>query len=133
MTASPAKLRLMLIEAALKLALRTRELMANDRWKEAVETCVHCQEIITELMISPDEERGGELARQIKSLYLFIHKSLVTATIHRQPGQVDEALKILEIERETWRQVVGTIASSAPRMPHVSFDSATSTSISFEA
>ena len=133
LTGSPAKLRLLLIEAALKLANRTREQMTNAQWNDAVETCIHCQDIVTELITSPHDADDAPLARRVRDLYLFVHRTLVAATVERSAPKLAEAITILEIERETWREVAA--ATARPRLtPHLSFDSTQpTTSLSLEA
>jgi len=43
--------------------------------------------------------------RKVAAVYLFIFRSLMEANFQRDEGKLDDALKVLRVERETWRQV----------------------------
>ena len=62
-----------------------------------------------------DHEAGGELARRVSAVYEFIYRSLVKAGHRHDEKGLDDAVRILEIERETWRQVCDRLAADAPR------------------
>jgi len=104
LTATPQKLRLMLIEAALGAARQTLK-----AWEEKLDTdaniaLIRCREIISELLaaVRPDD---SELTRNVAGIYMFLFKTLAEAQLHRDRAKVGEAIKVLEIERETWRNV----------------------------
>ena len=113
MTASPQKLRLMLIEAALRFAMRARQGWSENRGEEASEAMIRCQQIVCELLAGLNAEPGTqaepsadpELIRRIAGIYMFIYRSLIHAQLHRDEVKLGEAISVLEIERETWRQV----------------------------
>lgn len=104
-TASPPKLRLMLIEAALRHATRARELLVAGQADEATEAIIRCQEIVGELMASVDRQRAPALGAKIVSLYLFLHGRLVAAAVEHDAERLADVIRILQIERDTWRQV----------------------------
>ena len=49
---------------------------------------------------------------QVRAVYLFIYRSLVAANLEHSETHLDAALRVLEVERETWR--AGSASSSAP-------------------
>ena len=53
-------------------------------------------------------------------MYLFIYASLTRSFIDNDENKLDEALRVLAIERETWRQMCEQLAESPckPTPPH---------------
>ncbi len=105
MTAPPQKLQLMLIEGAIRFARQALELWREDRDEEAGDAILRSQEIVTQLLAGLDRERDPELVRKVAGVYLFIFRSLVSAHVRRDEEKLNNALRILESERETWQAV----------------------------
>jgi flagellar protein FliS len=104
LTATPQRLRLMLIEGAIRFAHLTRQYWDEDRDEAAFEALLRCRGIVTELMTSIHAD-GSQLARRVTALYVFIFQALTEAQVRRDAGKLAEAVKILELERDTWREV----------------------------
>ena len=105
LTAAPQKLRLMLIEAALRFGRRAAAHWKNGENEAALDDLIHAQEAVTQLISGLSANLESSLVRQIAAVYAFIYRSLVSAGFHRDPNKLDDALRVLESERETWRQV----------------------------
>jgi flagellar protein FliS len=103
-TATPQRLRLMLIEGAIRFAHLTEQHWDEGRDNDAFESLLRCRGIVTELMsaVRPD---GAQIARQVMALYVFIFQALTEAQVRRDRVKLAEALRILEVERDTWREV----------------------------
>ncbi len=117
MTASPQKLQLMLIEAALRQASKARTLWQEKKDLEAGEPLVRAQEIVTQLLAGVKPEADAQLARRVVGVYGFVFRTLVAAHLERSEPKLSEAISILEIERETWRQVCQKLGAQAPHVP----------------
>jgi flagellar protein FliS len=104
LTATPQKLRWMLIEGALRHARQVIHHWDASQDASATEALVHCRAIVSELLSGV---RGDEspLTRQVAGLYSFLFRHLMEAQLHRDRSRVDETIAILEIESETWRLV----------------------------
>jgi flagellar protein FliS len=113
MTATPQKLQLMLIEAALRQSQKTRALWQERKEAEAGEAIVRAQEIVTQLLAGVKPDADVRLARQIVGVYGFVFRTLVAAHLQHSDKKLAEAISILEIERETWRQVCQKLATSS--------------------
>jgi flagellar protein FliS len=103
-TATPQKLRLMLIEGAIRSARRALEEWQAKRNDQAIHALIHCRGIIAEL-VSGIRLDQSELTRQVANVYLFLYRSLTEAQLRRDASQVEEAIEVLELERETWQLV----------------------------
>jgi len=120
MTASPAKLRLMLLERgvavveAIKDCRRKNPECLVDQWT------IRLRDILGELLQGVSRN-AGDLARQVSDIYVFLIRELTFA--EQEPGlsRIDSIGRILEIERETWSQVCQKHAphpKAAGSLPH---------------
>ena len=110
MTATPQKLQLMLIEAAIRSTERARQQWRDDD-EQAIESIIRAQDIIGELLASLDQEVEGDLTKKVAAVYLFVFRTLMEASFDRDEQKLDDALKVLAIERDTWRQVCEQLGS----------------------
>ena len=111
MTAAPQKLQLMLIEAAIRSARRARQKWQANEDDEACEALIHAQDVVGELMASLNAEVDPKLVKKVASVYLFVFRSLMEANYQRDEEKLNDAVRVLEIERETWKQVCEQLGS----------------------
>ena len=115
-TASPQRLRLMIIDGALQYAHRASKHWQEGRIYEGGEAVIGCQRIVTELLRSMRPEIAPELVANVSAVYNFVFRSLIEAGLKRDEAKLNDAIAVLEIERETWRQVcerLGTALESS--------------------
>jgi flagellar protein FliS len=113
-TATPQKLQLLLIEGALRLANRAGQFWQQGRNDLALQSLLDAQAIVAQMLAVIDHEAGGDVAKRVSALYEFIYRSLVKAGHRRDEKGLADAIRILEIERETWRQLCEKLAVHAP-------------------
>jgi flagellar protein FliS len=114
LTAPPQKLRLMLIEAALRHARQAISHLDAEREEEAVAAVGRCRGVVSELLAAVSPE-ATDLTRKVAAVYLFLFRTLAEAQLHRDRRRVAEAIDVLEVERETWQLVCErTPQTSAP-------------------
>ena len=106
LTATPEQLHLMLYDGAIRFARQAREAMGRSDWETSCEKLLRAQRIVAEMETGLRPEINPTLCEQMASLYGFIHRRLVHANMKRDTAAIDEALRILEHQRETWRMVV---------------------------
>lgn len=104
LTANPFKLRLMLIEGAMRFTGQSLMLWDEGRDEAAWEASIRAREIISEIMSSLTRELTP-LAKQILPLYTYIFRTITEGQLERNRDKVLDALRILGEERETWRMV----------------------------
>ena len=112
MTASPQKLQLMLIEAAIRSIERARRHWRAQEDEQAAEALIRAQQIMTELLAGLNHDVKPELTRKVAAVYLFVFRSLVDAHLRRDEEKLDDTIRVLEVERETWREVCRKPGSS---------------------
>ncbi len=111
MTATPQRLQLMLIEAAIRSAERAREKWQAGEDDQACEALIHAQQVVGELLASLNHEADADLVKRVASVYLFVFRNLMEANHERSEKKLDDALRVLEVERESWRQVCEQLGS----------------------
>jgi len=145
MTASPQKLQLMLIDAAIRSAGRAQSLWTGERTEAVTRAMLHCQAIVAQLIAGLAPNHESPLVQRILGVYEYLHRTLIAAHRRRDRNLLADALAILEIERETWRQVCQQLdlridAAASTPVPHIvseesmqAWHGEASTGISFEA
>jgi flagellar protein FliS len=114
LTAPPQKLRLMLIEGAMRFVQRTAACWEAEQWEEGLEANIRAREILGELMASLDPEQSP-LAGQILPIYNFVFRTLTEAQLEHNRQKLADALRVLGEERETWRQVCEALPGDEER------------------
>ncbi len=104
LTTTPQKLQLLLINAIIQALERARIHWLNNDHKEAGKHLGRAREIVCELFNGFDYQAKSELVGKVAGVYLFIYQTLARAELDKDLNKLDEALRILNIERETWRK-----------------------------
>lgn len=104
LTATPQRLRLMLIDGALRFLRQTLLHWEANEPEAGSASLERARGIVSELMssIRPD---GSELTRKVAGIYMFLYRELVEASLERSGQRVRGAIDVLEVERETWQQL----------------------------
>jgi flagellar protein FliS len=66
---------------------------------------IKAQDIITELMVTLDFDKGGDIAKNLFNLYMFFNQQLLNANINKDKEQIKRIRDMLADLRETWEQV----------------------------
>lgn len=104
-TATPQRLRLMLIDGALRFARQALALWDDPHREVAVRDAIgRCRDIVHELYaaIRVDQCPAGPT---VKAVYLFLYQQVAAASLTRDSQKLRDTVRVLEEERETWRQV----------------------------
>jgi len=111
LTATPEKLQLILIEAAISAAERAKHHWQAKDDEKACEALVRAQEIVGELLAGLNHNVDPPLVRRVAGIYAFVLQRLVEASLQRDPKGIDDAVRVLRIERDTWQQVCQKMAA----------------------
>lgn len=106
-TATPQRLRLMLVQGALRFANLTGEHWRNNEAEAGAESLIRCRRIVSELLTTI-RDGESELNQKMTDLYRFLFQSLTEAQRDQDQTKIAEVIKVLEEERNTWTQVCET-------------------------
>lgn len=114
-TATAQRLRLMLIDGALRFARRALALWDDPSQQAACqEALVRCRDIVHELYAAIRAEQCPAGAA-VKAVHLFVYQQLAIASLRHDCRRVQDAIAVLEEERETWRLVCQQMPDAPPR------------------
>ena len=117
-TASQGRLVVLLYEGAVKHLTGAINLFdENDKIKPGniEQYGIHLQKaqaIITELQVSLDMEKGGDIARNLMSLYVYFNEEIMDATINHSKTKLQFILKMMNELTESWRTIANSTANA---------------------
>jgi len=120
-TASQGQLIIMLYgEAVRQLDLALDLLEVNDTEKKdpskiekISKAVVKTQEIVAELMVSLDFEQGGDIAKNLFSLYTWFNRELMEANINQDRRRISSVRYLIDELRSAWQEIAATNAAEA--------------------
>ena len=107
-TASPARLRLMLIERAVAVCDCLAESWKSESDLGCNEHSLKLLEIFGELLagvVCGKTKQEQDVCSKVADLYVFLTQHLVAAESNSDVASVEEIKTVLEVEAETWRAV----------------------------
>ncbi|MEM9790602.1 MAG: flagellar export chaperone FliS [Planctomycetota bacterium] len=113
MTAAPEELRLMLFDGAVKFCKQARHAFDAGDFHASYEALAKAKKVVLELSVGMDRKQAPDVAEKMGALYTFIYRKLVDANMDRSAGPLDEATRLLEYERDTWRMLIEKTRQSA--------------------
>ncbi|OCL27608.1 flagellar export chaperone FliS [Orenia metallireducens] len=105
-TASPEQLLLMLYNGAIKFGRQAKEALENGDIQLSNNRLKRVQAIISELIVTLDMEKGGEIAENLYSLYEYMNRRLIQANIRKDSEIVEEVLGLLQDLKEGWEDAI---------------------------
>ena len=117
-TASQGRLVVLLYEEAVRQLTLASSLFSEDsnlpvqNIERFGKSILKSQEIITELQVSLDMEKGGEIAKNLMALYIFFNRQLTDANIKKDKAIVESILKMMSELCESWRQAAASSATT---------------------
>ena len=107
-TATQSKLIIMLYDEAIRRIDIAIEAVVENKPKDVSHNAyVKSQACISELMVSLDFDKGGEIAKNLFSLYNYFNKELLDANTH---GKTDKAVAVRDLMKElraSWVAISG--------------------------
>lgn len=111
LTASPEQLRLMLLDGALRFATQAAEGIANKDYEAAYNGITQARAIVLELATSIRADVDAELAERVRSVYMYLYREMVDASLTRDHARLCKAIELLEYERETWALLMDKVTT----------------------
>jgi flagellar protein FliS len=103
--ADPVELIILLYNGALFRIAQGRQRLQEQNLLHAGLAISKAQAIVGELRQSLNVEMGGDIAKNLDRLYVYLHGLMVKATIENRPEPLDEAAKLLTELRGAWGEV----------------------------
>jgi flagellar protein FliS len=114
-SSSPIELVVMLYDGALRQATTARDAMARGDIPARRAALTRTMAIIAELQGSLDLDQGGEVARELDRLYVWMTDRLTDATVRQDARPIDEVIHILNMLADAWRTIASGQAPEPPR------------------
>ena len=122
-TASQGKLVVMLYETAVKQLTAASKCFDDKTGKvpaNMIETysnhIMKTQEIINELQVSLDMDKGGQIAQNLMSLYVFFNKELMDVSIKQDKEKLGQLLDMIKQLGSAWEAAAAnTSVDSIPQ------------------
>ncbi|GHV70753.1 flagellar protein FliS [Spirochaetia bacterium] len=124
-TASQGQLIVVLYDEAVKNLDRGLELLSTGqngkqdpgKIEQISKTVLKAQEIITELMVSLDFEQGGEIAKNLFSLYTWFNQELLEANVRHDIRRITIVRNMLNELRGAWGEIAAKTAGENVSRP----------------
>ncbi len=120
MTATPMELITMLYDECISSLLKAEEafkIEGPDRFQEISNNILHAQDVITELSVSLDMEKGGQIAANLQRLYDFMITHLCSANTRKVLQPLKEVREMMIDLGKTWKQVAEQAGSKTAAFP----------------
>jgi len=106
-TQNKSRLIVMLYDGAVKfLKLAIKEMEAGN-YASKGQYINRVQDIFNELNAVLNMDAGGEVAQNLRNLYLFMNRRLSQANVKRDPQMIQEVIGLLEELNQGWRTITG--------------------------
>ena len=102
MTATPEQLQLMMFDGAIRFAEQAKLALDAQQFDRSHDRLSKSQAIVSELINGLKPDVLPEVTEKLMALYSFAYRRLIDANLNREVGPVDDALRVLKYQRETW-------------------------------
>lgn len=104
-TQSKGRLIVMLYDGAIKFTKLAIQAMENKDYETKGKYISKTQDIIWELNSVLNMEAGGEIAQNLRNLYLYMNRRLNEANINLDPDICREVISLLEELNKSWKTI----------------------------
>jgi flagellar protein FliS len=118
LSADPVKLVQLLYRGAIDAVVTARRHLAAGEIRQRSKSITKAWEILLELIRSLDHGQGGDLSRNLASLYTYMHKRLMEANSQQSDKQLQEVETLLNTLLDGWQQVTAQHSTLAAPPAH---------------
>lgn len=105
LTASPGQLVVMLYDGCLRFLHQSTHAMRSGERNLAITKLRRGEAIITELLVTLDTDKGGEIASRLQGIYTFSRQQLRKAELEQDPAIVEQVMEYMTELRDAWAQL----------------------------
>ena len=109
------KLIIMLYDGAIKNASFAVEHMKSEEIEKVHDCLIKTKNIVTELMATLNMDNGGDIAKNLQSLYSYMFSQLIEANMEKKPEPVIVVIDLLKELRAAWVQINSKKKSGATK------------------
>lgn len=109
LSASREQILLMLYEAAIKFTKLAIKSIEEKKIAEKGQNILRAYDIIVELNSTLDHKVGGELAKQLEQLYVYLMDQYTQANLTNKKEPLESCIKVLENLYDGWKQAVASL------------------------
>ena len=99
------KLIIMLYDGAIKNASFAVEHMKSGEIEKVHNCLIKAKNIVTELMATLNIEKGGDLAKNLQSLYSYMFSQLIEANMEKKTQPIVVVIELLKELRVAWVEI----------------------------
>ena len=107
-TATPEKLLLMLFDGGIKFLNQGNLAIEKKDYSSAHKWLIKVQDILSELMVTLDMKKGGEIATNLYKLYDFYRNEVIKANISKDGELLLPVLEFFRLYRDMWAEAAKT-------------------------
>jgi flagellar protein FliS len=110
LTATPEQLQMMLFDGAIRYGEQAKVALEGRNWENSHNLLTRMQKIIVELNGNLKHEVFPELCGKLAALYNYAYRKLIEANVKHRVDALEEALKVLRYQRDTWAMLLDQLA-----------------------
>ena len=104
-TADPKRLVIMCYGGAIDNLKAAKKRFLAGEFEAKARSVQKAQDIIDELTHTLDFEQGGEIAKNLDSLYNYMSRRIIYAEANKDMGAIDEVTGMLKELKEAWEEI----------------------------
>jgi flagellar protein FliS len=108
-TANRGQILIMLYESAIRNVKKASECIDRNDISGKGMAIVKAHDIVNELNNTLDFETGGEIAKNLERLYMFMSEQLIKANLENKKEPLQQVQKLMETLLEGWRVAVDQV------------------------
>jgi flagellar secretion chaperone FliS len=105
LTATPGQLVVMLYDGCLRFLHQSVHAMRAGERNLAITKLRRAEAIVTELLVTLDHDKGGEIASRLQGIYAFSRQQLRKAETEQDPVLVEQVMEYMTELRDAWAQL----------------------------
>lgn len=122
LTATPEQLQMMLFDGALRFGEQGRAALIAKKYDESFEAINRFQKIVMELRVTLKPDVFPELCEKLAAIYTYVYKRLIEASVEHKLEALDEALRLMRFQRDTWAMLLDKISKEKAARAAASID-----------
>ncbi len=111
-SATPGQLVIILYDHLLTHLIRAAHAAAPDQIDARSDALSVCRDVVTELLVTLDRERGGDIAVHLAAIYSFVLGELAILGMKPEPVRLNRITKIVQDLRDAFAEAVVEAAGS---------------------